>query len=171
METIAAVNSTLDLNELFELVARKVADAFEADACFVYLYDATSDQLVLRASVGSYVEESARPPRLRAGEGITGAAAAARAPIVIPRAAHLDPRFKQFPSLHEEQFESILAVPIVARDVLEGALNIRTLEPREFDEDEIGLLLTIAAQVAQAIENAKLYDHAQRREGRGVVPN
>ncbi len=162
-ETIAAVSSTLDLNELFELVARKVADAFEADACFVYLYDETTDQLVLRASVGSYVEESARPPRLRSGEGITGAAAAARAPIVIPRAAHLDPRFKQFPSLHEEQFESILAVPIVARDVLEGALNIRTLEPREFDEDEIGLLLTIAAQVAQAIENAKLYDHAQRR--------
>ncbi len=162
-ETIAAVNSTLDLNELFALVARKVADALEADACFVYLYDATIDQLVLRASVGSYVEESARPPRLRSGEGITGAAAATRAPIMIPRAAHLDSRFKQFPSLHEEQFESILAVPIIAREILEGALNVRTLEPREFDDGEIELLMAIAGQVAQAIENAKLYDQAQRR--------
>ena len=162
-ETIAAVNSTLDLDELFELVARKVADALEADACFVYLYDDTIDQLVLRASIGSYVEESANVPRLRAGEGITGAAVAAREPIMIPRAAHTDPRFKQFPSLHEEQFESILAVPIVAKEILEGALNVRTLEPREFDAGEIDLLMAIAAQVAQAIENAKLYNQARRR--------
>ena len=38
-ETIAAVNSTLDLEEVLGLVASKVADALEADACFVYLYD------------------------------------------------------------------------------------------------------------------------------------
>ena len=38
-ETIAAVNSTLDIGEVFELVAAKVAEALEADACFVYLYD------------------------------------------------------------------------------------------------------------------------------------
>ena len=38
-ETIAAVNSTLDLDEVFELIARKVAEALETDACFVYLYD------------------------------------------------------------------------------------------------------------------------------------
>jgi GAF domain-containing protein len=49
-ETIAAVNSTLDLGELFDLVAARVAEALEADACFVYLYDETADELVLRAS-------------------------------------------------------------------------------------------------------------------------
>ena len=38
-ETIAAVNSTLDLQEVLELVARKVAEALATDACFVYLYD------------------------------------------------------------------------------------------------------------------------------------
>ena len=38
-ETIEAVNSTLDLEEVLGLVARKVADALGADACFVYLYD------------------------------------------------------------------------------------------------------------------------------------
>ena len=38
-ETIAAVNSTLDLEEVLALVASKVAEALEADACFVYLYD------------------------------------------------------------------------------------------------------------------------------------
>jgi two-component sensor histidine kinase/putative methionine-R-sulfoxide reductase with GAF domain len=162
-ETIAAVNSTLDLEELFELIAAKVAEALRADACFVYLYDERADELVLRASVGTFVDELTRRPKMRPGEGITGAAAAERAPIMIPRAAHLDPRFKRFPNLHEEQYESILAVPILAKDRLEGALNVRTIAPREYDDGEIELLMAIAGQVAQAIENAKLYDHAQRR--------
>ena len=162
-ETIAAVGSTLDLGELFELIAAKVAEALEADACFVYLYDQPADELVLRASVGTRVEELTRTPKMRPGEGITGTAAAERAPIMIARAAHLDPRFKSFPNLHEEQYESILAVPILARDQLEGALNVRTVAPREYDHAEIELLMAIAGQVAQAIENAKLYDHAQRR--------
>ena len=96
-------------------------------------------------------------------EGITGSAAAERAPVMIASAAHLDPRFKQFPNLQEDEYESILAVPILAREKLEGALNVRTREPREFSGDEIELLLAIAAQVAQSIEHAKLYAQAQRR--------
>src|SRR6187397_1243331 len=162
-ETIAAVNSTLDLEEVFELIARKVAEALETDACFVYLYDEAANELVLRASFGTRVEELTRVPKMRPGEGITGTAAAERAPIMIPSAAHLDPRFKRFPNLREEQYESILAVPILARERLEGALNVRTEAPREFGPDEVDLLMAIAGQVAQAIENAKLYDHAQRR--------
>jgi two-component system, sensor histidine kinase PdtaS len=162
-ETIAAVNSTLDLDEVFDLIARKTAEALETDACFVYLYDEPADELVLRASCGTRVDEMTRVPKMRPGEGITGAAAAERAPIMIARDAHLDPRFKRFPNLREEQYQSILAVPILARERLEGALNVRTEEPREFREAEIDLLMAIAGQVAQAIENAKLYDAAQRR--------
>src|SRR5918997_3122413 len=162
-EAIAAVNSTLDLDEVFDLIAHKVAEALETDACFVYLYDEGSNELVLRASFGTRVDEMTAVPKMRPGEGITGTAAAERAPIMIPREAHLDARFKSFPNLREEQYESILAVPVVAKDRLEGALNVRTERPREFSEAEIHLLVAIADQVAQAIENAKLYDHAQRR--------
>ncbi len=162
-ETIAAVNSTLDLEEVLALVARKVAAALQADACFVYLYDARADELVLRATHGTRVEEMTRRPRMYRGEGITGAAAASLEPITIARQAHLDTRFKSFPNLPEDEYESILAVPIVAREHLEGALNVRTREPREFSSDEIELLLAIAAQVAQSIEHAKLYGQAQRR--------
>jgi two-component system, sensor histidine kinase PdtaS len=165
-ETIAAVNSSLDLQEVLELVASKVADALEADACFVYLYDARADELVLRATHGSRVEDMTRRPRMRPGEGITGVAAAERAPVMIPSKAHLDPRFKQFPNLREDEYESILAVPILIRgEELEGALNVRTREPRAFDEAEIELLVAIAAQVAQTIEHAQLYAAAQRRVG------
>jgi two-component system, sensor histidine kinase PdtaS len=162
-ETIAAVNSTLDLDEVFELIARKVAEALETDACFVYLYDEAADELVLRASFGTRVEEMTRVPKMRPGEGITGTAAAERRAIMIPRDAHLDPRFKRFPNLREEQYQSILAVPILVKERLEGALNVRTEEAREFSAAEIDLLMAIAGQVAQAIENAKLYENAQRR--------
>src|SRR5215510_13721845 len=90
-ETIAAVNSSLDLEEVLALVARKVADALDADACFVYLYDERTDELVLRATHGQHLQELTQRPRMRVGEGITGAAADARAPIMIPAQAHLDP--------------------------------------------------------------------------------
>src|SRR2546430_17135258 len=106
-----------------------------------------------------------RRPKMRPGEGITGTAAAERAPIMIPAQAHLDARFKGFANLPEDEYESILAVPILAREKLAGALNVRTRAPREFSEAEIDLLVAIAAQVAQTIEHAKLYAEAQRRGG------
>src|ERR671911_171108 len=100
---------------------------------------------------------------MRSGEGITGIAAAERAPVMIPAQAHLDPRFKLFPNLPEDEYESILAVPILAREKLEGALNVRTRAAREHGQGEIELLVAIASQVGQTIEHAKLYAEAQRR--------
>src|SRR3954471_5235048 len=163
-ETIEAVNSTLDLQEVLSLVATKVADALHTDACFVYLYDERADELVLRATHGTPIDEMSRRRRMRPGEGITGSAAAARAPVMLESQAHLDPRFKNFPNLPEDEYQSILAVPITTRDgTLEGALNVRTRDPRTFSADEVDLLLAIAAQVAQSIEHARMYAEAQRR--------
>ena len=163
-ETIEAVNSTLDLEEVLSQVATKVAAALEADACFVYLYDERADELVLRATHGTRVEEMTRRPRMRPGEGITGSAAAARAPVMLPAQAHLDPRFK--PSRTCRRTSTSRSSPSrswPATGRLEGALNVRTREPRAFTEDEVELLLAIAAQVAQSIEHAKMYAEAQRR--------
>ncbi|MGZ8697649.1 MAG: GAF domain-containing protein, partial [Gaiellaceae bacterium] len=71
-ETIAAVNSTLDLEEVLGLVARKVADALGTEACFVYLYDDRTNELILRATHGTSIEGMTKRPRMRPGEGITG---------------------------------------------------------------------------------------------------
>src|ERR1043166_8253698 len=86
-DTIEAVNSTLDLEEVLALVASNVADALRADACFVYLYDERAGELVLRATHGTAVEEMTRRPRMRPGEGITGSAAGERAAARIPSRA------------------------------------------------------------------------------------
>src|ERR687897_3311175 len=95
-ETIAAVNSTLDLQEVLELVATKTAEALGADACFVYLYDERADELVLRATYGASIEEETRRPRMRLGEGITGSAVADRRAGVIPPPGDPPPRLQNF---------------------------------------------------------------------------
>ena len=162
-DTVAAVSSSLDLAEVLAQIASRVAEAMATDACFVYLYDEVSGVLELRATHGTRFDDPAHRPRMRPGEGITGAAAELRHPIMIPSQAHLDPRFRAFPNLPEDEYESILAVPVMARDHLAGALNVRTRRPREFTSSEVALLSTIAGQVGQAIENAKLYERSQRR--------
>ena len=163
-ETIAAVNSSLDLQEVLELVASKVADALGTDACFVYLYDERADELVLRATHGTRVEEMTRTPRMRPGEGITGRRGG--------RARAGDDRRAGAPR------PALQAVPEPAR----GRVRVdpRRADPRSrrrsrarstsarasratFTDAEIELLVAIAAQVAQTIEHAKLYERAQRR--------
>jgi two-component sensor histidine kinase len=164
--TIEVVNSSLDLQEVMEAIAHEVASALDTDACFVYLYDDADDELVLRATHGTAVEGETERPHMQPGEGITGAAAAERRPVMIPSKAHLDPRFKSFPNLPEDEYESILAVPILAQrpaEKLEGALNVRTREPRDFTDAEIELLVAIASQVAQSIEHARVYEAARQR--------
>ncbi|MFL6049785.1 MAG: GAF domain-containing protein, partial [Gaiellales bacterium] len=162
-DTIAAVNSSLDLDVVFERIAAKVTSALEADACFVYLYDETDDVLELRATHDGRFGDPSHRPRMHLGEGITGTSAAEGRPVMIAEAAHLDARFVGFPNLPEDEYESILAVPVHARDRLEGALNVRTRLPRAFGDDEVALLTAIAGQVGQAIENAKLYEQTRAR--------
>lgn len=163
-ETVAAVTGSLDLAEVTEAVAVSVARAMETDACFVYVFDEAADELVLQAVHGTTVEATAGPPRMRVGEGLTGWAAERRASVAISADAHLDARFKEFPNLPERRFQSLLAVPILdRRERLAGAMNVRTVAPREYHADEIDLLETIARQVAQAIDNARLYERTQRR--------
>ena len=68
-DTIAAVNSTLDLGEVFQRIASKVAEAMATDACFVYLYDEASGMLELRATHGTRFDDPAHRPRMASGRG------------------------------------------------------------------------------------------------------
>ena len=163
-ETIAAVNSSLDLEEVLELVAHKVAEALETDACFVYLYDERADELVLRATHGTRVEEMTRRPRMRPGEGITGVAAAERAPVMIAARGASRPALQGFPNLREDEYESILAVPILAAGEARGrAQRPHARAARVHRGRDRPAASRSPSQVAQSIEHAKLYAQAQRR--------
>ena len=132
------------------------------DACFVYLYD----EAQRHARAAGHSRRPLRRPRPPAADGARRGhhrrGGASMRPVMIAAQAHLDPRFMSFPNLPEDEYESILAVPVLARDKLAGALNVRTRAARVLD-DEVALLSAIAGQVGQAIENAKLYERSQRR--------
>ena len=75
-----------------------------------------------------------------------------------------DPRMKFVPELEEERFQSMVAVPILAKsgDVI-GVVVLHTAAPRGFDDDVLNFLVHTASLVAGAIENAQLYEETRRR--------
>ena len=71
---------------------------------------------------------------------------------------------KYFPELEEERWQSMAAVPIRSRsgDVI-GVIVLHTAAPREFTEEDVGLLTHTATLVGGAIEDAQLYEEARER--------
>jgi two-component system, sensor histidine kinase PdtaS len=155
---ISAANSSLKLTDMLKEIVQSVVAVTHADVCSIFLYEPEWDQLVLTATSGLNQSEVGKT-RLRMGEGLTGWAALVGKPVPA-RDAWTDPRFKYVPSLHEEQTVSILAVPIVlfTNEKLVGVIDVHTYQPRNFTDNEVKFLETVAGEIAIAIENARLYE-------------
>jgi GAF domain-containing protein len=161
-EIVSTVASSLELADVLPAVVRLMTDASGVHACFVYLLE-DDDRLVLRAASSPY-ERQAGKVVLEHGEGLAWWAIAHGEPAFIRDDALADPRVKYVPELEEERFQSLLAVPIVGRsgDAI-GAITAHTEAPREFDDDEVDFVVTSASLVANAIENARLYEETKLR--------
>lgn len=162
-QIVSTVASSLELTEVLEAVVRLMSEASGVQACFAYLLDESGERLVLRAASPPY-ERQAGNVVMERGEGLAWWAAERGEPAFIRDDALADPRTKYFPELEEERFQSLLALPVVGRsgDVI-GVITAHTEAPREFSDDEVDFLVTSAALVAGAIENARLYEEAQLR--------
>jgi signal transduction histidine kinase len=149
--------ANLPLNRLFENVLSKVREAVACDMSIVLLLDEKTDELFVAASDGLSVD-SLRQFRLRVGESQAGRAAAERQ-LIVARDAIRDPSIR--PHLRALGFQTLLAVPLLARDRLIGVLQIGLIPDREFSVDEIDFIQLVAQQVALAIENSSLYEAAR----------
>ena len=136
-------------------------DATGCNACFIYF--AEGDRLVLRAASPRYAH-LVGTLSLGLDEGLTGWVARTKTAEFIRERALEDPRMKYVPELEEERFQSMVAVPILARagDVI-GVVVLHTEAPREFDEDVLNFLVHTASLVGGAIENAQLFEETRRR--------
>ncbi|NJO07077.1 MAG: GAF domain-containing protein, partial [Chloroflexaceae bacterium] len=83
-----------------------------------------------------------------------------------------DPRFGNEPQLGDEPFRSILAVPVVLYNTephhlssgkLQGVVNIQTMGPRSFTQEEINFVEVVAGELAFFIANAQLYQQTDER--------
>ena len=94
------------LDRLLERIADTLAELVPHDTLSIYQADEAQTQLT---------------PVL--GEGITGWAALHREPVRTNQ-AHLDPRTKTVPGTPPDEAEALITVPLIARDLVKGVLNI-----------------------------------------------
>jgi hypothetical protein len=165
LEIIRTVGSSLELDEVLEAVVRLLSDAAAVHACFVYLLEPEGERLVLEAASAPYGHLVGKI-ELERGEGLAWWALERREPAFIRENALADPRVKFVAELEEERFQSLVAVPILARsgDGI-GAILLQTVAPREFTEAEADVLVSSASLVAGAIDNARLHQETRRRVG------
>ena len=152
-----AATASLKLEDVLETIVDVVSETIEGDACSVFLYDEHSHTLILGATKGLNPAAVGRLA-IRADAGITGSAAITRrAQTALIAQTH--PAFFTYPIVGEDAYTSQVSIPLVLREPerLVGVMNIQSIEPREFDQDEITFLETAAGELSIAIENARLY--------------
>ena len=158
---IRLVSSSLEMLPMLHGVVDLATEATGCHACFIYLLE--GDRLTIRAASPVFAD-AVGTVQMGLDEGLTGWVARHRTPEFIRDKAMADPRMKYIPELEEERFQSMVAVPILARagDTI-GVIVLHTKAPHEFTEDTLKLLVHIASLVSGAIENAQLYDQQRRR--------
>lgn len=144
-------SSDYDLNDVLQSIVEKTAKRLGVDVSSIYLWD--GKELVLKATT-SFVKEAIEKVRLKLGEGVTGAAAKQGNPIYVKDVSK-DPRYKKFSELREQNYTSMLSHPIIHKGELFGVLNVQTIAPKEFQEDEIYFVSVIANMLLGAIRIRK----------------
>lgn len=142
------VSSDFELSEVLQSVAAKLAGQLSANVCNIYLLE--DDELVLKATHG-FEHEKIGKIRLKIGEGITGTVAKEMQPLNLSKASN-DPRYKVFPELNEEKYNSMLSFPITDKKNVYGVINLQTTSMRSFPEDEIYFVSIIANLILSAIK-------------------
>lgn len=156
-----ALNSALDLQTTLHAISQTTTDVMRMDSCSIYLLEKAGQSLVLKATTG-LAPTAVNQARLKLGEGITGIAAQSGQPVAVRDAAN-DARFKYLPGTHEQDFKSLLAVPLISHGNVIGAINVQTRTYHTFSHAEIELLSLIGDLAAGVLERAALHDDLQRQ--------
>ncbi len=160
----AAAGATLRLDELLPTVYREVAPVFRADAFFIALYDEPAGELDFRFQLD---EGKLEPPNRQAlGGGLSSWVVRNRRPLLIREFEQERPALP-VPDMWGSMKlpASWLGVPMRLGQRVTGVISVQAYRPRAYGEEEQQLLLTIADQVAVAVENARLFEAAQTEIG------
>jgi signal transduction histidine kinase/DNA-binding response OmpR family regulator len=153
------MTSILAADELLWEIARLIKETLGYYLVGIALTE--GDELIFKAGAGAVWETPQfQPPRLKVGrEGITGWVAQTGEPLLVPDVSQ-EPRYYSLPEASEMRSE--LAVPLKTKERVIGVLHVQSEHLNAFDESDLGVVQSLAHQAAIAIENARLYDQAQR---------
>jgi signal transduction histidine kinase/putative methionine-R-sulfoxide reductase with GAF domain len=149
-----ALGTTLDLDQLLELILQKINDAVEADRATLYLLDDRKGELVSRIVQGDEV----RSIRLKVGQGIAGHVAQTSKALLV-NAPYDDPRFNpEWDMTSGYRTRSILAVPMknhLGRTI--GVIQVLNKKTGLFSDHDAVILAALATQAAISIDNSRLF--------------
>lgn len=150
-------------------VVRLVANEMVAEVCSIYLLRA-GEVLELFATQGLNPSAVHRT-RLRVGEGLVGDIAAHARPLALDD-AQSHPQFAYRPETGEEIYHSLAGVPIVRAGRVLGVLVVQNRTRRQYDEEEIETLQTIAMVLAEMVAAQHIVspNEVQQVDGLGLLP-
>jgi len=154
-------SSGSDLQQLFDQILDSIVQSAEVELASLMLIK--EDGMLHIASARGLDAYVANQVRVASGEGISGHVVATGEPVLIAN-IEKDRRFTSLDASHKYKNQSLLSVPIFIRDALVGVINVNNKVSGEpFDLDDQSLLVTIASQVALAMENFDLVHHLRRQ--------
>jgi sigma-B regulation protein RsbU (phosphoserine phosphatase) len=153
-------SSSLQVEEVLRRAAELAKRLIDYQIFSILLHDETAAVFRHRVTVkfGQRVQEKSVVPE---HEGIVGAAATLRRPVVVPDVA-LDPRYRMVNS----ETRSELAVPMIYKTRVVGVMDLESPQLNYFTADHVQVLSILAAHLAVSIENARLYERVARDESR-----
>jgi GAF domain-containing protein/DNA-binding response OmpR family regulator len=157
------VGQILDLDELFSQAVNLIRDQFGYDHVQVFLMDEKDDWAVLRASTGEAGRQllAIKHALQKGSRSVIGQVTATGEVTVALDTA--DAKVVHRPNPYLPNTRSELAIPLIIKDRVVGALDVQSNRPNAFEEEDIQALTALAAQIAIAIDNARLYEEAQSR--------
>ena len=159
-EIARELTSILNLDELFRRIAELLSRLIDYQMFSILLLDSNSQKLQHRFAL-RFKETIQIKHDIPQGRGIVGAAAENRQAVLVTDVTK-DPRYV----LLNPETRSELAVPLIYKDKVIGVLDLEHTRRGFFNEDHKRTVTTLAAQVAIAIENARLYEEIARQEKR-----
>lgn len=147
------------MNRVVELIVERFPVVYHAQ---IFLIDADRNNAVVRASTGEPGRELIRRGhQLPVGSVSVIGQVTDQGRTIHARNTEASQVHRPNPLLPDTQAE--LAIPLRVGDVIIGALDVQSYTRDAFNDDLIGVLTTVADQVAIAIQNAQLYQEDQRR--------
>jgi sigma-B regulation protein RsbU (phosphoserine phosphatase) len=159
-EVARETSSILDVEELLRRAADQIKRVIDYQILSLMLYDEKQKVFRHRIDVkhGQHVQGKLR---VAVSEGIVGAAAVLRSPVRVPDVS-ADPRYLMV----NPETRSELAIPMIHQGKVIGVLDLESPQLDYFTEDHVQTLSILAANLAVALENARLYEKLARDEAR-----
>jgi len=159
-EVSREISSILDVEELLRRAAELVKRVIDYQILSLMLFD--EEQQIFRHRLDvKHGQRVQGKLRVAATEGIVGAAATLREPVVVADVT-ADPRYLMV----NPETRSELAIPMLHKGKVIGVLDLESPQLNYFTEDHVQTLSILAANLAVSIENARLYEQVAQGEAR-----